>query len=98
MSSKATILGDLDQMSDLVTSAREGLRRDELVDVSGINEQMQQVVESINDLPVEDLLDIRPALQNLLTEFQDFSKEVEQKIAEIGAAAEADTEAGGRGG
>lgn len=84
---KEDIVTDLKSMSELIAVARTGLSRNQLVEISDIQDRIRSVVESITDLPPEDAVEMKPVLLGLLSDFQDFSKEVEAKIGELQAAA-----------
>lgn len=84
---KEEIVTDLNSMSELIAVARTGLSRNQLVEINDIQERIQSVVESITDLPPEDAVEMKPVLLGLLSDFQEFSKEVEAKIGELQAAA-----------
>lgn len=84
---KEEIVTDLNSMSELIAVARSGLSRNQLVEISDIQERIRSVVESITDLPPEDAVEMKPVLLGLLSDFQEFSKEVEAKIGELQAAA-----------
>lgn len=84
---KEEIVTDLNSMSELIAVARSGLTRNQLVEISDIQERIQSIVESITDLPPEDAVEMKPVLLGLLSEFEKFSKEVEAKIGELQAAA-----------
>ncbi len=87
MMSKEEIVTDLNSMSELIAVARSGLTRNQLVEISDIQERIQGVVDSITGLPPEDAVEMKPVLLGLLSEFEKFSKEVEAKIGELQAAA-----------
>lgn len=87
MMNKEEIVTDLNSMSELIAVARSGLSRNRLVEISDIQERIRGVVESITDLPPEDAVEMKPVLLELLSDFQEFSKEVEAKIGELQAAA-----------
>ncbi len=89
MMNKDEIVADVNSMSELIAIARSGLTRNQLVEIDNIQGRIQSVVESITDLPPEDAVEMRPMLLELLSEFQDYSKEVEAKIGELQAAATA---------
>ena len=89
MMNKDEIVTDVNSMSELIAIARSGLTRNQLVEIDNIQGRIQSVVESITDLPPEDAVEMRPMLLELLSEFQDYSKEVEAKIGELQAAATA---------
>jgi hypothetical protein len=87
MMNKEEIVTDLNSMSELIAVARSGLSRNQLVEISDIQERIRGVVESITDLPPVDGVEVKPVLLELLSDFQEFSKEVEAKIGELQAAA-----------
>ncbi len=87
MMSKEEIVTDLNSMSELISVARTGLTRNQLVEINDIQDRIQSVVESITDLPPEDAVEMKPALLSLMSDFQEFAKEVEAKIGELQAAA-----------
>jgi hypothetical protein len=87
MMKKEEIVTDLNSMSELIAVARTGLSRNQLVEISDIQERIRTVVESITDLPPEDAVEMKPVLLGLLSDFQEFSKEVEAKIGELQTAA-----------
>lgn len=87
MMNKEEIVTDLNSMSELIAVARSGLSRNQLVEISDIQERIRGVVESITDLPPEDAVEMKPVLLELLSNFQEFSKEVEAKIGELQATA-----------
>lgn len=89
---KEEIVTDLNSMSELIAVARSGLSRNQLVEISDIQERIRGVVESITDLPPEDAVEMKPVLLELLSNFQEFSKEVEAKIGELQAASASNTE------
>lgn len=93
MMNKDEIVADVNSMSELIAIARSGLTRNQLVEIDNIQGRIQSVVESITDLPPEDAVEMRPMLLELLSEFQDYSKEVEAKIGELQAAATATEDA-----
>jgi len=88
--SKEEIVTDLNSMSELISVARTGLTRNQLVEINDIQGRIQSVVESITDLPPEDAVEMKPALLSLMSDFQEFAKEVEAKIGELQAAAPRD--------
>ncbi len=92
MMNKEEIVTDLNSMSELIAVARSGLSRNQLVEISDIQERIRGVVESITDLPPEDAVEMKPVLLELLSDFQEFSKEVEAKIGELQAASASNTE------
>lgn len=92
MMNKEEIVTDLNSMSELIAVARSGLSRNQLVEISDIQERIRGVVESITDLPPEDAVEMKPVLLELLSNFQEFSKEVEAKIGELQAASASNTE------
>lgn len=87
MMNKEEIVTDLNSMSELIAIARTGLTRNQLVEISDIQERIQSVVESITDLPPEDAVEMKPVLLALMSDFQEFAKEVEAKINELQASA-----------
>ena len=86
MMTKEEILTDLDSMSTLISTAREGLSRNELIDLEGLEARVRGIVESITDLEPEEAVDMRPLLVELLTDFKDFAEEVQSKLTMLQSA------------
>lgn len=87
MMNKEEIVTDLNSMSELIAVARSGLERNQLVEITDIQGRIQSVVESITELPPEEAVEMKPVLLDLMSDFQEFAKEVEAKIGELQAAA-----------
>jgi DNA-directed RNA polymerase subunit F len=92
MMTKHEILSGLNEMSEAITSARDGLSQDHLMNMDGMETKVRDIVASIADLPPEDAVEMRPVLADLLVNFQGFSQEVESKLSNLGppVAAKAD--------
>lgn len=75
------IRSDLISMSDAVVTAREGLARNEFVDIGDIGQRVQNIATQVSDLTPEDAIEIKPHLMGLLEEFKNFSEEVRAKLA-----------------
>lgn len=86
MSSKETILAELTKMSDIIATARDGLTRNELIQIEDVEGKVRGMVDSIAELPPEDAIEMRPPLVALLENFQAFATEVQAKISEISTA------------
>jgi hypothetical protein len=80
------IRSDLDIMSETVATARNGLARDEFVDIGDIGQRVQEVAAKVGELGPEDAIEIKPHLTGLLEEFKSFSEEVRAKIAALAEA------------
>ena len=91
MMTKQEIVADLSAMSDLIATARDGLSRNELMNLEGIQAKLTDVVESITDLPPEDAIEMKPLLSGLLTDFKEFSEEVNAKLSELNATVAEET-------
>lgn len=80
------IRSDLVTMSKAVATARDGLTRDEFVDIGDIGQQVQAIATKVNELAPEEAVEIKPQLTGLLEEFKSFAEEVRAKLAALAAA------------
>ena len=83
MMTKQEILIGLTKVSETIAMARDLLKRDHLMSMDGVDEQVRGLVASIADLPPEDAAEMRPILNDLLQNFRSFSEEVESKISTL---------------
>jgi len=80
------IRSDLATMSRAVATARDGLSRNEFVDIGDIGQQVQDIATKINELGPEDVMEIKPQLTALLADFKDFAEEVREKLSALADA------------
>lgn len=94
MTSREAIVSEMDELSDLISAARDRLAQNELIMIKDINGRVQGMVESITQLPPEQAIELRSRLVALLDDFKAFSEQMQSKIAEIADAETAREDAG----
>jgi len=85
------IRSDLATMSYAIAAARDGLSRNELVDIGDIGQQVQDIAAKINELGPEDVMEIKSQLTTLLADFKDFAEEVREKLSALAGSGGSDT-------
>lgn len=94
MTSREAIVSEMDELSALISAARDRLAQNELIMIKDINGRVQGMVESITELPPEQAIELRSRLVALLDDFKAFSEQMQSKIAEIADAETAREDAG----
>lgn len=74
------ICSDLQTMTAAVASAREGLTRNEFIDIGDVGARVKDVAERVGGLGPDDAAEIKPHLTDLLEEFRRFSEDVRAKL------------------
>ena len=80
---KEELLSRIGDLTSVVISAREGLAKDEVVDMEGIDEDVREACSAITDLSPDDAIAVRPHLTELLEGLQNFSGELQEKLTAI---------------
>ena len=94
MTSREAIVSEMDELSALISAARDRLAQNELIMIKDINGRVQGMVESITELPPEQAIELRSRLVALLDDFKAFSEQMQSKIAEIAESETATEDAG----
>lgn len=80
------IRSDLQTMTAAVASAREGLTRNEFIDIGDVGERVKNVAEKVGGLGPDDAAEIKSHLTDLLEEFRLFSEDVRAKLTLLSEA------------
>lgn len=86
MALKTEILDKITALDTEVTNAREGLLKGELHSLEDIHNRIEAQCQLIVDLEPEEAAEVKPNLDELLTNLRTFSEEinyVQAKVAEI---------------
>ena len=89
---KDELLSHISDLSAIITAARNGLVKDEAVDLEGVDEKVRQACSAVSDLPPDDALEVQPALRTLLDDLQNLSEELRQKISALSGATDGDAD------
>ncbi len=90
---KDELLSHIHDLSGIITAARNGLSKDEAVNLEGVDEKVRLACSAVSDLPPDEAVEVQPALRSLLEDLQHLSEELRDKISTLSGEAEAEESA-----
>jgi methyl-accepting chemotaxis protein len=86
MTPKEEIRAELADVANVISTARQALAQNQILDMRGIQDRVRDVANAITDLTPEDAVELRSSLADLLADFKGFAEELRIKIDEIQAS------------